>query len=90
MRNGNNKKNKKNKEVTKVLILPMRNGNEMRRKNIFENIKIVLILPMRNGNSLVNTNQYLFLFVLILPMRNGNGLCCEKAEGDGNLFLSYL
>ena len=57
----------------KVLILPMRNGNDLENlRRIIQ--EVVLILPMRNGN-FIQYNPYLAereRFVLILPMRNGN------------------
>jgi len=34
-----------------VLILPMRNGNQLQRRFYSKQLTIVLILPMRNGNS---------------------------------------
>ena len=56
-----------------VLILPMRNGNDLENlRRIIQ--EVVLILPMRNGN-FIQYNPYLAereRFVLILPMRNGN------------------
>ena len=59
-------------EVALVLILPMRNGNNILLNPIFPNVQPVLILPMRNGNLVRYYRYRLRLIVLILPMRNGN------------------
>ncbi len=50
MRNGNKQRNKRLLVTRKVLILPMRNGNQIQRKVVERLSDGVLILPMRNGN----------------------------------------
>ncbi len=49
MRNGNSRMNPDMELDTKVLILPMRNGNVVNRLYV-PSTDLVLILPMRNGN----------------------------------------
>ena len=57
-----------------VLILPMRNGNNI--SFLPTDLPLnVLILPMRNGNLSPIWNHFLdYSTVLILPMRNGNSV----------------
>ena len=73
-----------------VLILPMRNGNDITYINVISSCYLVLILPMRNGNILHQTVFVtLYQQVLILPMRNGNFCFCSLTFPFSS-FLSYL
>ena len=65
---------KKYSSYGRVLILPMRNGNNKGGKENGSYIRGVLILPMRNGNHQIVLKYLRKNLVLILPMRNGNTL----------------
>jgi len=90
MRNGNCLFSIKESGAITVLILPMRNGNDLIKK-IYDNvIKEVLILPMRNGNTkpiALNVVNFLFLSYL-WGMETIN--CKRFLILSPSLFLSYL
>ena len=56
-----NKIQKQLQRCNKVLILPMRNGNQLALHDVLELALCVLILPMRNGNFLIPFSSVTYL-----------------------------
>ena len=75
----------KEMSATKVLTVPMRNGN-LATSHHFCSISIVLTVPMRNGNAFLVALLVLSRWVLTVPMRNGN----FEAESSRGIWNSVL